>query len=61
YCRDLGQLDAVRVFRIEGGGLDTYLSVCQAHGQRAGDIKPTALHRLGGWSQSFKGKLIHPF
>lgn len=60
YCRDLGQLDSVRVFRVEGGGLETYLSVCQAHGQRAGDIKPTALHRLGGWSQAFKGKLVHP-
>jgi hypothetical protein len=58
YCRDLRQLGAVRVFRVERGALETYLSVCQAHGQRAGDIKPVALHRSGGWSQLFQGRLI---
>lgn len=60
YCRDLGQLDALRVFRIEGSALETYLSACQAHGQRAGDIKPVALHRLGEWSQPFRGRLVSP-
>jgi hypothetical protein len=58
YCRDLGQLNAVRVFQIEDGALETYLSVCQAHGQRAGDIKPVALHRLGGWMRAFRGRTI---
>jgi hypothetical protein len=58
YCRDLGQLGPVRLFRIKAGGLESYLSVCQAHGQRAGDIKPTALHRRRGWLQAFEGKLI---
>lgn len=55
YCRDLGQLSALRVFRIAGGALETYLSVCQQHGQRAGDIKPVALHQRGGWSYAFRG------
>ncbi len=59
YCRDLGQLGLLRVFRIEGGALETYLSVCQAHGQRAGDIKPVALHRLGGWARAFRGRMIY--
>ena len=58
YCRELGQLDALRVFRIEGAALETYLSVCQAHGQRAGDIKPVALHNLEGWSQAFPGRSL---
>jgi hypothetical protein len=58
YCRDLGQLDAVRVFRVESGALDVYLSVCQAHGQRLGDIKPVALHHLGDWSRAFRGRIV---
>ncbi|HEX8682495.1 MAG TPA: GH3 auxin-responsive promoter family protein [Ardenticatenaceae bacterium] len=58
YCRDLGQLDAVRLFRIREGALESYMAGCQAHGQRAGDIKPIALHRSGGWTGSFKGELL---
>lgn len=58
YCRDLGQLDAVRVFRIDSDALETYLTVCQAHGQRAGDIKPVVLHRLGGWARHFRGRFL---
>lgn len=55
YCRELGQLQPLGLFRIDRNGLETYLSVCQAHGQRAGDIKPMALHRLEGWSSNFQG------
>ena len=58
YCRELGQLDALRVFRIDNDALATYLAVCQAHGQRAGDIKLVALHRLGGWSEVFQGQMV---
>jgi hypothetical protein len=58
YARDLGQLAALRVFRIDRDGLETYLTTCQAHGQRAGDIKPVALHRQTGWLDAFKGRLI---
>ena len=57
YCRDLGQLAPVKVFRVTDGGPETYLQVCQALGQRAGDVKPVALHRSGGWRDLFKG---HP-
>ena len=55
YCRELGQLDRLRIFRIRGGGQETYLSVCQARGQRAGDIKSVALHHAAGWSRFFHG------
>ncbi len=58
YCRNLGQLDSLRVFRVEDDALETYLSTCQSHGQRAGDIKPVTLHRLGGWSRAFRGYTV---
>ncbi|MEW5956210.1 MAG: GH3 auxin-responsive promoter family protein [Chloroflexota bacterium] len=58
YARDLGQLAAVRVFRIDHGALEAYLAACQAHGQRAGDIKPLALHRQTGWRRAFEGRLL---
>jgi hypothetical protein len=58
YCRELGQLGSLRVFRIVGGAAADYLLACQAHGQRAGDIKLVALHRLGGWAQVFQGQTV---
>lgn len=58
YCRDLGQLGPLRVFRIESGAPGSYLSACQARGQRAGDIKPVALHHLDGWSKVFRGVFV---
>jgi hypothetical protein len=58
YCRQLGQLGPLRVFRIESRALAAYLSACQGHGQRAGDIKLVALHRLGGWTQVFQGQTV---
>jgi hypothetical protein len=60
YCRALGQLSALRVFRIAGGALETYLSVCQQHGQRAGDVKPVALHHQNGWAHAFRGTRLSP-
>lgn len=58
YCRQLGQLLPLRVFQITSGGVETYQRVCQAHGQRAGDIKPVMLHRLRGWSRHFEGSFL---
>ncbi|MCP4210776.1 MAG: GH3 auxin-responsive promoter family protein [Halieaceae bacterium] len=60
YCRDLGQLDRLQLFRIRDGAAETYLTTCQAQGQRAGDIKPVALHRLGGWLAVFSGDALKP-
>jgi hypothetical protein len=60
YCRDLGQLAALCVYRIDGGALETYAAACRAHGQRVGDVKPAALHHLGGWSRVFSGRLVSP-
>ncbi len=58
YCRHLGQLDPVRIFHINGHALDVYMSICQAFGQRAGDIKPVALHHRRGWLRAFQGHML---
>lgn len=58
YCRDLGQLAPLRVFRIHGVALDRYVQVCAANGRRLGDVKPVALHSDSGWSRRFSGHYI---
>jgi len=58
YCRDLGQLAAVRVFRIERNGRESYLQECCRRGQRLGDVKPIALHRGSGWIEAFQGRML---
>jgi hypothetical protein len=58
YCRELGQLAPLRVFRIARGGMETYLRACQERGQRAGDIKPAALDKRSGWSSRFRGEFL---
>jgi hypothetical protein len=58
YCRDLGQLRPLGVFRVAVGAEEAYLSACRQHGQRAGDVKPVALHRLGNWSRAFTGRVL---
>jgi hypothetical protein len=58
YCRDLGQLAQLRVFRISGNGCQSYLSRCNELGQRLGDIKPTALHQRSGWTGIFRGSML---
>lgn len=55
YCRRLGQLDALRVFRIAHGASATYL----AHaGQRLGEVKLSALDSRGGWRGRFEGRWV---
>ena len=58
YCRDLQQLGPLHVFRISEGALKTFHTVCRREGQRAGDIKPVALHRGGNWARTFRGRVI---
>jgi hypothetical protein len=55
YARRLGQLGAVQAVRVQEGRA-RYESRCVALGQRAGDIKPTDLHRQPGWLAHFAGK-----
>jgi hypothetical protein len=60
YCRDLGQLGCLRVFRIRRGAAETHQAVCRSGGQRAGDIKPAALHVMSDWSRRFEGRFLDP-
>ncbi|MFN8546407.1 MAG: GH3 auxin-responsive promoter family protein [Candidatus Eisenbacteria bacterium] len=51
-CQRLSQLGAVEVRGVQDGEA-RYLARCVADGQRAGDVKPTPLHRADRWSEWF--------
>jgi hypothetical protein len=55
YCRRLGQLGPLRGYCLPRGAARAYLERCVALGQRAGDVKPAALHREPGWAAWFRG------
>jgi hypothetical protein len=54
-CRELGQLQAVRLFQIAGRGYETLTIRLVADGIRLGDVKPIPLSRKAGWSKIFSG------
>jgi hypothetical protein len=57
HARKLGQLGPIRVFRTRGSSPEeSYLRRCVELGQRAGTIKPTALHRADSWERCFEGE-----
>jgi hypothetical protein len=58
YCRDLDQLGYLRVFRVRNGAAETHQAVCRSGGQRAGDVKPAALHVMSDWSRRFEGRFL---
>jgi len=58
YCRDLGQLNQLRVFRLTGSPHKEFLEQCVKRGQRLGDIKPTVLSLHGGWDKVFEGEYV---
>ena len=55
HCRALGQLGALRVFRITGRGQETFLTVETARGRQYGNIKPCLFSRETAWSGYFTG------
>lgn len=55
YCRRLGQLDAVRAFRVERDAAAAYVERCTGLGQRAGAVKSAVLHRTPGWRAHLPG------
>ena len=59
YARELGQLGAVDVMRVQDGAR-AYERGCLRRGQRAGDIKPTPLHVSDGWDEVFGGVVLAP-
>jgi hypothetical protein len=58
YCRRIGQLGALRLFVIHRDARESYVNHCAAFGQRAGNVKMTALHRRSGWEHVFSGAYI---
>ncbi len=55
YCRRLGQLGPLNIFRITEAGSTTYLATSA---QRLGDVKLTSLDRRRGWSTRFAGSWV---
>jgi hypothetical protein len=55
YCRRVGQLSELALFRIVRNGSETYL---RSSGQRLGDVKLTSLDRRQGWSERFEGTWV---
>ena len=60
YCRDLGQLAGVRVFRLEPDAQATFTRHCRANGQQIGGIKPSPLNNQTGWTGIFSGAPLKP-
>ena len=58
YCRQLGQLGPVRVFRVASRGRETYLEESRRRGQRLGNVKPSVLRVDTGWSTVFIGSFV---
>ena len=58
YCRRLGQLKPVRIFRVNERAYEAYCERLQQQGQRLGDIKPSALSCLDGWYAHFKNNEV---
>ncbi len=52
YARELGQLGPVTAVRVRDGAA-AYEARCVSKGQRAGNVKPVALHRETGWTEWF--------
>jgi hypothetical protein len=58
YCVELGQLRPLRVFRLSGGGYESYVERCVRDGQRLGDVKPVPLDTRTRWSDWFCGGYV---
>jgi len=58
YCRKLGQLRELRIFKLTGHPAQVYLEACVQQGQKLGDIKPAVLSRKSDWESIFEGEFI---
>ncbi len=53
YARNLGQLGPLKCQLLTSGASEKYLMRCIALGQKAGDVKPSILHKAFGWTEWF--------
>lgn len=58
YCRKLGQLKPLRLFRLTGDPLQEYTAECLRQGKRLGDIKTPVLSVYPDWDLIFKGEYL---
>ncbi len=58
YCRRIGQLGGLRVFRIRSSARETYIQHSQALGHRVGSVKFSSLHKRPGWESVFAGSYM---
>jgi hypothetical protein len=58
YCRDLGQLQPLRLFAITRGGFEAFAQRLCPAGARWGDVKPALLSSTPGWSRYFNGAYV---
>lgn len=54
YCRDLNQLECVKVIRVSSEARNQYLSRLTDEGMRLGDIKVSYLSKLSDWEKYLK-------
>lgn len=57
YCRKLGQLNDLLLFKIKSEGKDAYLKQTMNDGVKAGDVKTLSLSKNFGWERYFEGFL----
>jgi len=55
WCRKLGQLQPLRVFKIKAGGYAAFAARELSRGKRLGEIKPCSLSSESDWSKHFQG------
>jgi hypothetical protein len=55
-CRDLGQLQPIRLFLIADRGYETFVKRETTEGSRLGDVKPALFSRKPGWSTVFSSE-----
>lgn len=55
YCRKLGQLKKLKIFKLTRHPQKEYINHCTQSGQRIGDIKSTILSTKTGWDKIFTG------
>jgi hypothetical protein len=60
WCRDFGQLQPLRVFRIHGRAYEEFVARQMARGARLGEIKPCPLSGETDWSSRFSGSYVSP-
>lgn len=59
YCRELGQLWPVRVFRVDREGNTRWLMENAKQGSLLGQVKPQILSQKSGWSRVFTGRFLN--